>query len=167
MTVSIALRPYLPSDAEALALIYQAAILELTGEDYSEDQQKEWAAEADDVEAFGANLASMLTLIAVEKGQPIGFVSLKGPDHVEMLFVHPSATRRGVGAALLDALERIAGARGAKALTTDASDTSQPLFARRGYQPVRRNTIAIGDEWLGTTTMTKKLAPAEPAGTLQ
>ncbi|MFN8829389.1 MAG: GNAT family N-acetyltransferase [Labrys sp. (in: a-proteobacteria)] len=167
MTVSIALRPYLPSDAEALALIYQAAILELTGDDYSERQQEEWAAEADDVDEFGVSLASMLTLIAVEKGEAIGFASLKGADHVEMLFVHPSAARRGVGSALLDALERIAGARGAKALTTEASDTSQPLFARRGYQPVRRNTTAIGDEWFGTTTMTKKLAPVEPAGTLQ
>jgi putative acetyltransferase len=59
---------------------------------------------------------------------------------------------------LVDALERLAGARGAKRLVVDASDNAQPFFRKRGYEPQQRNTLEIGGEWLANTTMQKKLA---------
>ena len=52
-----ALRPFLASDAPALAAIFREAIEDLTGEDYSVAQQAAWAALADDEQAFGAKLA--------------------------------------------------------------------------------------------------------------
>jgi putative acetyltransferase len=153
-----ALRPFLPADAPVLAEIYQASIEELTGDDYTEAQQAAWAARADDEAAFGARLAGLLTLVAVVDGTPVGFASLKGSDHIEMLFVHPAVAGQGVGAMLYDALEKLAGARGAKRLTVDASDTAEEFFRRRGFQPQRRNSVPLGDEWLANTTMDKPLA---------
>ena len=47
-----------------------------------------------------------------------------------MLFVHPSVAGQGVAAMLFDALEKLAGARGAKNLTVDASDTAEPISSR-------------------------------------
>ena len=123
-----ALRPFLPADTPLLAAIFAASILELTGDDYSEVQQGAWAAAAEDEEAFGKRLASQLTLIATLQNSPVGFASLKGPDHIDMLFVHPGAAGQGVGAMLCDALEKLAGARGAKSLTVDASDTALDFF---------------------------------------
>jgi putative acetyltransferase len=160
-----ALRPYLPEDAPLLAAIFAASIIDLTGEDYSEAQQQAWAAVADDEEAFGSKLAGQLTLIATLQGSPVGFASLKGTDHIDMLYVHPSAAGQGVGAALCDALERIAGARGAKTLTVDASDTANEFFRKRGYVATQRNTVTVGDEWLANTTMQKTLkGVATPGG---
>ncbi|HEY8382654.1 MAG TPA: GNAT family N-acetyltransferase [Microvirga sp.] len=153
-----ALRPFLPADAPALAEIFQASIEELTGDDYSEAQQAAWASRADDEAAFGARLASHLTLVATVEGDPVGFASLKGADHIEMLYVHPAAAGQGVGALLYDALEKLAGARGAKRLTVDASDTAEDFFRRRGFQPQRRNSVPVADEWLANTTMEKPLA---------
>src|SRR6201993_5589358 len=115
-----ALRPFLPSDVPMLAAIFVAAVQELTGDDYSEAQQEAWAAVAEDEEAFGKKLASELTLIATVQNAPVGFASLKGKDHVDMLYVHPGAAGQGVASSLLDALERLAGGRGAKSLTVDA-----------------------------------------------
>ena len=43
-----ALRPYLASDTPMLAAIFVAAVQELTGDDYSEEQQEAWAAAAED-----------------------------------------------------------------------------------------------------------------------
>ena len=100
-----ALRPYLPSDAAALAEIFQASIQELTEDDYSESQAAAWASAADDAEAFGARLAQDLTLIATIGGSPVGFASLKGAEHIQMLYVHPVVSGQGVGAVLYDALE--------------------------------------------------------------
>jgi len=153
-----ALRPFLPTDTPIVVAIFAASIDGLTGDDYSESQQEAWASAAEDEETFGKRLASQLTLIATLQNAPVGFASLKGPDHIDLLYVHPDAVLRGAGAMLCDALEKLAGARGAKKITVDASDNAQEFFLKRGYIATRRNTVTVGDEWLANTTMTKTLA---------
>jgi putative acetyltransferase len=65
---------------------------------------------------------------------------------------------------LVDALEKLAGARGAKTLTVDASDTAEPLFTKRGYVAMQRNTVTLNGEWLANTTMQKSLADGSAPG---
>lgn len=152
-----ALRPFLAVDLPVLAAIFVAAIEELTGDDYSEAQQEAWASAADDEEAFGKRLADELTLIATLQNSPVGFASLKGKDHIDMLYVHPGAAGQGVASALCDALEKLARARGATNLTVDASDNAQGFFAKRGYVARQRNSFTVNGEWLANTTMQKNL----------
>ncbi len=160
-----ALRPFLGEDTPVLAAIFAAAIEELTGDDYSEAQQQAWASAADDEEKFGKRLASQLTLIATLQNSPVGFASLKGADHIDMLYVHPAAVGQGVGSMLSEALEKLAGGRGAKALTVDASDNAVEFFEKRGYVAMQRNTVTVNGEWLANTTMQKTLADgATPGG---
>src|SRR4051794_35867366 len=152
-----ALRPFLPTDTPLLAAIFVASIQELTSDDYSEEQQEAWAAAADDEASFGKKLASELTLIATLQGSPVGFASLRGNDHIDMLYVHPSVAGQGVGALLCDALEKLAGARGTTGLLVDASDTAVEFFRKRGYVAQQRNSVSINGEWLANTTMKKEL----------
>src|SRR5216684_4374436 len=159
-----ALRPFLPADTPMLAAIFVAAIEELTGEDYSEAQQQAWAAAADDEEQFGKRLASELTLIATLQNSPVGFASLKGADHIDMLYVHPGAVGQGVASMLCDALEKLAGSRGAKSLSVDASDNAQEFFSKRGYVGKQRNTVTVNGEWLANTTMQKTLVRGPSSG---
>ena len=160
-----ALRPFLAADVPVLAAIFVAAIEELTGDDYSEAQQQAWASAADDEEQFGKRLAGELTLIATIQNSPVGFASLKGADHIDMLFVHPSAVGQGVAKMLCEALEKIVGSRGAKSLTVDASDNAMEFFAKRGYVGKQRNTVTVNGEWLANTTMQKTLGDgAAPGG---
>ncbi len=154
------LRPFLPDDVAMLAAIFVASIGELTDEDYTESQQEAWMAAAED-EEFGKRLAADLTLIATLQGSPVGFASLRGADHIRMLYVHPAVGRQGVATMLIDALEKLAGGRGAKSLTVDASDTAQSFFAKRGYTAQQRNSISLNDEWLANTTMKKTLGEAQ------
>lgn len=158
MASTIALRPMLPDDGPTLAAIFAASIDELTGEDYTAEQQAAWIATAESEGAFAARLQGYLTILATVDGATAGFVALKGSDTLEMLYVRPDAAGQGVGAALCDAIEKIAGARGVPALTVAASDTAQPFFAKRGYESVRRETVPLDDEWLGRTVMRKVLA---------
>jgi putative acetyltransferase len=153
-----ALRPFLAEDAAVLAEIFRESIAELTSDDYSEAQQEAWASTADDDESFAKRLGSQLTLVATLDGEPVAFASLAGKDTIDMLYVHPDATGQGAGAVLADALEKLAGARGAEKLTVDASDTARGFFEKRGYVAQQRNTISVGEEWLANTTLTKQLA---------
>jgi putative acetyltransferase len=155
---AVALRPYLPADAKRCAEIFRLSIEELAADDYDEQQREAWASRADDEKAFGAKLAGELTLLAVIDGAVTGFASLKGVDEIDMLFIDPEFARQGVGRALVDALTKLAEARGATPLTTEASDVARPLFERLGFTAQQRNLVRIGDQWLANTTMTNALA---------
>jgi putative acetyltransferase len=154
----LALRPFLPADTPLLAEIFRAAIAELTADDYSEAQQKAWASAADDEDEFGKDLAGQLTLIATMEGSPVGFASLEGKDKIGMLYVHPAVAGQGVGSMLADALEKLAGSRGAAKLAVDASDSARGFFEKRGYVAQQRNSVSLAGEWLANTTLQKQLA---------
>ena len=158
---TIALRPYLPADTRVLAEIFRAAIAELTSDDYSETQQEAWASAAEDEAAFGKKLAGELTLIATMEGSPVGFASLAGKDKIDMLYVHPAVSGQGVGNMLVDALEKLVGARGVARLVVDASDSARGFFEKRGYVAQQRNSVSLAGEWLANTTLQKQLAAKE------
>jgi putative acetyltransferase len=166
---TIALRPMLPDDIPLLIEIFRASVEELAVEDYSDPQIEAWIAAADDDTAFGKRLSDQLTLLATLDGAPVGFASLKGADVIDMLYVHPAAVRQGAATMLVEALEMLAGARGASKLTVEASDTAHEFFVRRGYTAKSRNTVLRGDEWLANTTMEKSFGgdAAAPGTTLQ
>jgi putative acetyltransferase len=154
------LRPFLPADVPVLVEIYQASVEELTGEDYSENQQEAWAALAEE-ESFAVRLGQALTLVATLEGSPVGFIALKDNELIDFFYVHPAAAGQGVGSMLYGAVEKLARARGASRLVADVSDTARLFFEQRGFQPQRRNTVSLGDEWLGNTTMEKRLTAPE------
>jgi putative acetyltransferase len=159
----IAMRPFLAADAPLLAEIFRASVEELTGDDYSEAQREAWISAADDEQAFGARLAKALTLLGTMDGSPVGFASLVDNERLDMLYVHPAAAGHGVGTMLVDALEKLAAARGARRLRAEVSDSAQDFFKRRGFVAQQRNTVPLGDEWLANTTMEKPLAAKERA----
>jgi putative acetyltransferase len=158
-----ALRPFLPADAALLREIFRDSIEELTADDYNEAQQEAWASVANDVAEFGKKLGSQLTLVATLEGSPVGFASLANGDKIDMLYVHPAAAGQGVGAMLIDALEKLAGSRGAGKLSVDASDSARGFFEKRGYTAQQRNSVSIGNEWLANTTLSKQLAAKREA----
>jgi putative acetyltransferase len=157
----LALRPMLAADVPLLREIFRDSIEALTDDDYTEAQQEAWASIADDEAAFGEKLAGELTLVATLEGSPAGFASLAGGDTIDMLYVHPAVAAQGVGAMLADALEKLAGSRGAAKLSVDASDSARGFFEKRGYVAQQRNTVSVGDEWLANTTLQKQLAKRE------
>ena len=159
----LALRPYLPEDVAILREIFRDSIVDLTDEDYTPAQQDAWASVADDEAAFGKKLGSQLTLVAVLETSPAGFASLASGNKIDMLYVHPAAAGQGVGAMLADALEKLAGGRGADKLVVDASDSARGFFEKRGYVAQQRNTVSVGDEWLANTTLHKQLAAKREA----
>lgn len=151
------LRPFLPTDTPVLAEIFREAIYELAQEDYDEDQRIAWMSAAQDEDEFGARLESQLTLVALDAGEPAAFVSLKDNIEVDMIYVLPGFAREGAGSALMDAIIKIASARGAAFLTADVSDTAKPFFEQLGFVAERRNMKMIEGEALGNMTMRKTL----------
>jgi putative acetyltransferase len=155
---AIVLRPYLPADAKRCLAIFRASIDGMATEDYDDEQRAAWISRAKDAPAFAGRLGEALTLLASVDGTVAGFASLKGAASIDMLYVDPAFSRRGVGATLIEALLRLAEARGVDRVASDVSDTARPLFERQGFVAERRNLVLVRDQWLGNTTMTKALA---------
>ena len=149
-------------DAPLLAEIFRASVEELTEDDYTPAQQEAWAAAADDLEAFAERLGKQLTLIATLEGSPVGFISLDGADRDRHALCASGGGRAGRRHACSSTRWRSSRPRAARAhLSVDASDTAREFFEQRGFAPQQRNTVSVGNEWLGNTTMKKKLAAKE------
>ena len=159
---TLSFRPFLAADAPLLADLMVSSVAELAADDYDEAQMAAWVSVTDDLDAFSASLAGMLTILAIKEGETVGFVALKGEDRIEMLYVSADHAGLGIGKALCDVIAMLAGKRGAKTLVVDATDNASDFFAKQGFDPQRRNSVIVGDEWLANTTMNKTLA-SEPA----
>lgn len=160
---NIPLRPFLPGDTMALRELFAQSIEELTQDDYDEDQRAAWASAAEDAGEFARRLGAATTLVVQVEGEHLGFASLKDNKILDMLYVHPHYAGEGIGTALCDAIEKIAAARGAEALTVEASETAVLFFEGRDYLPLKRNSVPHGDLWLTNTTMKKELQPKPAA----
>jgi putative acetyltransferase len=158
-----ALRPFLVEDTPLLTEIFRASIAELTGDDYTEGQREAWASAADDEEAFAKRLGDQLTLLVTMNGSPVGFASLANNETIDLIYIHPAVAGQGAGTRLVDALAKLAAARGAKRLKADVSDCAQDFFKKRGFTAQQRNTVLRGGEWLANTTMDKPLATGQGA----
>jgi putative acetyltransferase len=113
---------------------------------------------AEDAEIFAKTLGAGITIIADLDGDAAGFASLKDNETIHLLYVHPDCIRQKVASTLIDALERLAAGRGSKVVKVDASETALPFFQQRGYVAQQRNSVAIEDEWLANTSMTKDIS---------
>jgi putative acetyltransferase len=142
-------RTYAPGrDASALAAVFRAAVNELAASHYDAPQRAAWATSADNLSEFDARLARGVTLIADYAGAPVAFAQLFPIDHVEMLYVAPGWTRRGLASALIARLEALAREAEASTLDTDASALARPVFERAGFslvaeERVRRGSVSL------------------------
>lgn len=157
MTADYPLRPFLPADTLALRDLFAASVEELTQDDYDEDHRAAWVAFAEDADQFRQRLEEATTLVVELEGEPAGFASLKENSILDMLYVHPYHAGTRIGTALCNAVETIAKARGAKAVTVESSETAVEFFEGRGYVATQRNSVERFGEWLATTSMAKTL----------
>jgi len=84
-----------------------------------------------------------------------GTISL-GEDKLHSLFVEPKLQRRGIGARLVDHLERHAIGKGLSVLRLSSSITARAFYERLGYQLIKLEERPDGSTFL----MRKVLAPS-------
>lgn len=127
------LRPMLDTDAEIAAEIVYDAIMHGTVGQYTLNERRAWAGPGRDPERWRDRIGDAVGLMAELDGRPVGFMTLMGTSLIDLSFVRADMARRGVGAALFEALEPIARAIGATRLKTHASKTARPFFERHGF----------------------------------
>ncbi|QRZ13300.1 GNAT family N-acetyltransferase [Paracoccus methylovorus] len=148
MDQHVHIRPLAACDYPAAGRIYFCAVHEGTRNAYSYEQRLAWAGETIDLEQWQTRIEALTGFVAEVGGEPIGFITIDRTGYVDLAFVLPSATGKGIGRVLLDAAEQWAKANGAARLTTEASLIARPFFEKSGWllleeEDVLRNGVNL------------------------
>lgn len=154
------IREYQPAHADALAGIFQAAILEGAAQLYSAEQRAVWSARIANGDAMHARLDGQTCLVAQDDSGLLGFTALSARGHVDMLFVRPDQRRAGTAGALHGALLTRAREAGHGQLSVHASHLARRFLAKRGWQFVRTETVTLDGVELEHHFMTLQLSHA-------
>ena len=134
------IREYRDGDFSTLCQIFQRAVRVTARQHYSTAQINAWA-QVDEAR-WRQKMACSLVLVATIDDVPVGFVTVV--DHyIDLLFVDPAYSRRGIASALLKALfARIP----AGTLTVEASITARTCFERQGFVVVAEQEVEARGE---------------------
>ena len=157
----LVVRPGVPEEAGALHELSLQAIRTSAAEHYSTAELAAWASRRSP-EGHRRMLEQTYLLVAEVDGRIAGFANLEGGAEagtgvVDQLFVSPLSGGRGVGRALLDALEDHAASQGLSRLDSHASKRAVGVFERCGYRRVETERITIDGEVLERYLVRKQL----------
>ncbi|MCZ8354758.1 MAG: GNAT family N-acetyltransferase [Cyclobacteriaceae bacterium] len=137
--------------------VFTLSVSELTSKEYSEAQQKVWANAGINKEKWIKRLAEQYFVIAHFENQPAGFASLTTSGYVDVLYVHPSFVRKGIGLALLNHLQTEAIKLNVLELTSDVSETAKPLFLSFGFKAMHKNEFELEGQFIHNYKMIKSI----------
>lgn len=138
---------------ETLRLFYET-VRSVCAEDYTEAQISAWASPRGVWEWTDSFFAEgRRALVAEEGGEIVGFADMTQDGYFDRLYVHKNFQRRGIAAALADALEE---GCAASSFAVYASVTARGFFEKRGYVLVRENIVERGGEKLLNYYMRKE-----------
>jgi putative acetyltransferase len=140
--MSVRIREMRPEEARIFLEVHHAAVRGLAAKDYPREVIDAWAPLPivdQHIEKVRSNPDDELRLIAELDDRVVGIGSLiaKSEDF-RACYVTPEASRRGVGSAIVRAIERAAHERGAARLKVDSSITAEPFYAALGYEARER-----------------------------
>ena len=140
--MSVHLRTAVDADRDALRVVYRRSSL-------SNDRDRDvLLAHPDALEFEGAGIDDGRTLVAVDRGEIVGFATLVRSDHrcaeLEDLFVDPDHQRQGVGRALMTGLTERARVAGDRCISVTANPDALAFYESVGFVVVGQAETRFG-----------------------
>ncbi|QDF95434.1 hypothetical protein CJ010_02130 [Azoarcus sp. DD4] len=154
----IRIRPLAEGEARALWAVFQSSVRETASADYSPAQIDAWAPAVYPGAAWETRIARNAPWVAELDGRIAGYADVQADGYIDQFFVAGFAAGRGVGAALMRAIEQHAGTLGLAQLYADVSLTAQPFFRRHGFTIVSEQVVTVRGERLRNARMRRVLA---------
>jgi putative acetyltransferase len=145
-TPDVELRRARDTDRDAIWRVHTHAIQALCAGWYAERQIAVWVARLSPDLYRGAILHRVM-LVAEREADVVGFAQLDVERReIEAVYVVPDLVRRGVGSALLRAVEEVARGQGIGRLQLCASLNAQAFYAAHGYRPLQKEQHRLTGE---------------------
>jgi len=166
MDTKVRLKGAVPEDAEAILMVHRAAIRGTAAAFYEPAIIEAWAPlplRPDHIDALAQRIDSgeEEAIVARERGAIIGFGSfVPSSRELRAVYVLPGHGRRGIGGAILDALELRARKYGLSELVMDATLNAEVFYQRHGFTVERAGEHVLrGGMRMACIRMRKRLAP--------
>jgi putative acetyltransferase len=127
------IRRYQRGEESAVWKVYCAATRESIARDYHPDLIERWAPQDQDMGQWTDRLTRKNPFVAVVDGQIVGMAEIEADGFIDYFYVHPQHQGRGIGKALLAALELEATKSGVRLIFADVSVTARSFFLARGF----------------------------------
>ena len=139
------IRRYRPGEGAELWALSFNTTRTIVAQAYTSAQVERWAPANADMEAWAERLARTNPLVAVEGGHILGFAELEPDGHIDYFYTHHAWQGRGVGSALLHAVEVEAKRAGLDVLHAEVSATAVAFFQVKGFEVTsEREPIVCG-----------------------
>ena len=153
----IKIRQYVAGDIDKICELFYLTVHTVNAEDYTREELDAWADGAPDKAKWDREFTERGALVAEYGGKLAGFADMDSSGYLDRLYVAADCVRKGVGRALLTALEA---QNPAAVYTTYASITAVPFFLNAGYAVVRKNYVTRNGVTLKNYLM-QKIKPAD------
>lgn len=153
----ITIREFRSGDEPTLREVFFTSIHNLAAGEYNLDQLTAWAPESYDCGLWAERMRVLHPFVAEWEGRVAGYADLQESGYIDHFYVHGACARRGVGAALMARLHRVAGERRTKELFSDVSLTAEAFFQRHGFAVERRNVVTLRGIALNNARMRKQI----------
>lgn len=140
-------RLFQASDNTALAQIFAEAVRGISLNDYSAEQLEVWANGFTELDRWLNDRPGRVVFVAETEGERVGFATFEADGHINHMYVHPRAQRRGIASALLEQIESRAAVLRLTRIFTEASIAARPFFEHAGFRLIAPQTV----ERRGTT----------------
>ena len=146
--MSVVIRPMRSEEARRFLEIHHESVRGIAANDYPASVIDAWAPlpiTDEIVERFLQNRDDEIRLMAEIGGQPVGIGALVlSNSELRACYVVPGAARRGVGAAIVAEVERIAREHRLSYLQLESSLTAEPFYTALGYVVEQRGELVLG-----------------------
>jgi putative acetyltransferase len=148
------------SDAGAVSRVMRASIRGLARGTYGARAIARWSSLPPLYHAWAMTAGGETYLVAERGGRLEGYAALRRGE-VTAVFVLPGAAGRGIGLALLRAVERLARRRGVRALVARAARGAVGFYERAGFRRGGRAQVPLPGGHRLEAVLVRKPAPAK------
>lgn len=140
------IRRYHQGEEEALWSLLYHTVHKVNGKDYSQAQVEAWAPFEWDILQWKKRLLRTNPFVAEENGQLVGFADLEHNGHIDSFYCAHNWQRKGVGSALLNAIEQMAKSQGISRVFAEASITAKGFFLSKGFSVEGEQAVSLRGE---------------------
>jgi putative acetyltransferase len=139
--MAVVVRLMRPEEGRTFLDIHSRSVRGLAAQHYPPEVIDGWAARVteESISGFMRNPDGEIRLLAELDGEPVGLGALVvSKSELRACYVAPEASRKGVGAALVSEIERIAREHDLTKLELESSTNAEPFYTALGYAVVGR-----------------------------
>jgi GNAT superfamily N-acetyltransferase len=150
-------RRYIKGQEQTLWSLLYDTVHKVNSKDYSQAQIEAWAPSQWNLPQWEKRLSESNPFVAEEHNQLVGFAELAANAHIDCFYCAHDWQRKGVGSALLQAVEHEASKQGISRIFAEASITAKGFFEKKGFSVEGEHMVSLRGEHFVSYLVAKRI----------